>query len=223
MKFNELSFKAIFSNLKGIKNFEVDSYSGHYFNPIEVNEVTLEIDGFEALTIDNPEQYSEVQLAQFDYYNSYPYEEMDKKELVLINYKLESFIPIHVLKIESGEIFITEFQIILVWNEKLAKRSCVILGKCSKNLDLGCAFIEIQEQLKEEYYLMTCSNCKNYCWHPDVGFDFYNQLCFKSKTEEFQAIKDKNKMSIAELMNSGNKNDNQLVHLTDYCDSFDPK
>jgi hypothetical protein len=223
MKCKEFFYKAIFSNLKGFKSYEADCFSGHYYYPIVINGVTLEIDGFELLTIENPNQYSEVQLAQFDYYTTYPYEDKGKKELVLKNYKLEIFIPINILNIESKERINTEFQIRLDCNDNIAKRTCVIMGKSSHNLDLGYAFAEIQEQLKEHYYLMVCSNCKNHSWHPYGFDDFFNQLCFKREAEGFQAIKNKDKMSISGFMKYGDESNFQLVHLMDYCNNFDPK
>jgi len=76
-----MKYKAIFSNLHCTINTEVEDSiesSSDYYYPMTIDGVTIETDGFEALSIDNPEQYSANQLARFDYNIHYPYKDKDK-------------------------------------------------------------------------------------------------------------------------------------------------
>jgi hypothetical protein len=226
-----MKYKATFSNSKGTVETEISEESflktSEYFCPMIINGVTIETDGFDSLSIDNPEQYSENQLTQFEYDITYPYKDKEKKLLVLKNYQLKAFIPIHVREIKSGERIETEMQITMQHNGgKNIKRTCSLLGETSEQVDMEVALGEVQAQLAECYCMEICTKYKNSWWNPYGGNEFFNQLCFVSETEAFQAIKDKHKSSVADFMKY-KKYDNydnfQRVLLTDYCDKFEPR
>ena len=217
-----MKYRAVFSNLKGTVDTEIfDKLS---FYPAIIYGVTIETDGFEVLTIDNPEQYSENQLALFEYDIEYPYKDKEKKLLVLKNYQLETFIPIRVLENKSGKRITTEIQITMSNNGgKRVKRVCSLLGKSSDNYDMEVAFGELQKQLAECYCIEICSNCKNSWWSIYGGSEFYNHLCFKIEAKAFQAIANKDKISVALFMKYNNDQNWRNVQLTDYCDKFEPR
>jgi len=230
-----MKYKAIFSNSKGTVETEISEETlletSEYFYPMIINGVNIETDGFESLTIDNPEQYSENQLTQFEYDITYPYKDKEKKLLVLKNYQLKAFIPIHVREIKSGERIEAEMQIKIYQNgNTVVLKTCSLLGKDSDKFDWKfdweIGFQEVQDKLADCYCMETCSNCKNSWWNPYGGNEFFNQLCFVIDAEAFQAIKDKNKDSISRFMKY-KKYDNydnfQRVQLTDYCDKFEPR
>ncbi|MDR2920355.1 MAG: DUF6304 family protein [Tannerella sp.] len=221
-----MKYKAIFSNLNGTINTEVEDLiesSSDYFYPIIIDGVIIETDGFEELSIDNPEQYSENQLTRFDYDIQYPYKDKAKKLLVLKNYQLKTLIPIHILEIKSGKRIETEIQITMTRNEKSVKRACSLLGVISENFDMEVAFGEVQSKLAACYRMETCSNCKNSFWNPYGGSDFFNQLCFKKEAKAFQAIQDKDKMAVVHFMKYDDDKNFQNVRLTDYCEKFEPR
>jgi len=219
-----MKYRAIFSNFKGTVDTEISDNLPEYFYPVIIDSVTIETDGFGVLTIDNSEQYSESQLALFEYEIEYPYKDKAKKLLVLKNYQLKVFIPIRILEIKSGKRITSEVQITISNNGgKNVKRECSLFGKSSENYDLEVAFGELQKQLIECYCMETCSNCKNSWWSIYGGNEFCNHLCFKSEAEAFQTIKDKDKMSVAHFMKYGNDKNWQSVELTDYCDKFEAR
>ncbi len=223
---DSMKYKAIFSDSHGTINTEVKDLiesSSDYCCPITINGVTIETDGFEELSIDKPEQYSDTQLARFDYDIQYPYKDKEKKLLILKNYQLKTFIPIHVWEIKSEKRIETEIQIIMTRNEKSITRVCSLLGAISENFDMEVAFGEVQSQLIECYRMETCSNCKNSFWNPYGGSEFFNQLCFKKEAKAFQAIKDKDKMTVVRFMKYDNDKNFQNVRLTDYCEEFEPR
>ena len=221
-----MKYRAIFSNQKGARNAEIDCNSIDYCYPLIFNGITIDTDGFELLSIANPEQYSEIQLALFEYDTKLiQCANEDRKLLVLKNYQLNVFIPIHILEIQSGKKDTADIQIIMKHDgengEKGIKRICSLLGKSSENYNMEEAFREVQAQLAESHCMETCSNCKNSWWSIYGGTEFCNHLCFKSDAEAFQAIKDKNKLTVARFMKYGNDQNWQSVRLTDYCDMFD--
>jgi hypothetical protein len=219
-----MKYKAIFSNSKGTVETEISDENPDYFFPMAVYGVTVETDGFESLTIDNPEQYAENQLTQFEYDLKYPYIDKKKALLVLKNYRLMTFIPIHVRDIDSGERIEADIQITIYQTEEtVVLKTCSLLGKSSEKLDWEVGFQEIQAQLADSYCMETCSNCKNSWWHPYGGNDFFNQLCFKSEAEAFQRLTNKDKMSVARFMKYGKDENFRRVLLPDYCDKFEPR
>jgi len=226
-----MKYKAIFSDSKGIESTEIDTkFDDAYFYPMKINGIVVETDGFEVLTIDNPEQYSENQLARFDYDIKYPYKDKEKKLLVLKNYQLKTFIPILVLEIKSGKEITAEIQIIMNHNGgESVERRCSLLGKIFdlgmtlRGFGLDYAFEELQKQLAGHYCMETCANCKKSFGNPYGGNEFFNHLCFKSEAEAFQAIVNKDKRSVGNFMKYDNDKNFQLVQLTDYCDKFEPR
>jgi len=219
-----MKYRTIFSNLHGNINTEIDNDddTSECFCPMLVNGVEIETDGFEGLlSIENPEQYSENQLTQFDYDIKYPYKDKTKKLLVLKNYQLNSFIPISVLEIKTGKRIEAEVQITMSHDGIDFKRICSLLGKKSESSYMDDVFDELQKQLKGNYIMEICSNCKNSSWHPYGGNEFFNHLCFKTEAEAFQAIEIKNKMSVGGFMKYDNDKNFELVQLTDYCNKFE--
>lgn len=218
-----MKYKAIFSNRHGEINIEVEDLiesSLDYCLPIIIDGVTIETDGFEELSIDNPEQYSENQLTRFEYDIQYPYKDKEKKLFVLKNYQLKTFVPIRIREVKSEKRIETEIQITMTRNEKNMKRKCSLLGFTSENFDMEVAFGELQSQLTG-YYMETCSNCKNSFWNMYGGSEFFNQLCFKKEAEAFQAIQDKDKMTVVHFMKFDDNKNFENVRLTDYCESFE--
>ena len=209
-----MKYRAVFRNFNGTRNTEVEDLT-EYILPIVIDGVIIETDGFEVLSIDKPEQYSQNQLAQFDYDKEYDL-------LVLKNYQLKTFIPIRIWNIQSRKRIETEIQITMTHNGKSVKRVCSLFGKVSEKFDLEVAFGEIQGQLTNSHCLETCSNCKNSFWNPYGGGEFYH-LCFKSEAEAFQTIENKDKMTIIRFMKFDNDKNFKHVRLTDFCDDFEAR
>ncbi|WP_276378744.1 hypothetical protein [Flavobacterium sp. H4147] len=222
-----MKYKSIFSNLKGTFNTEMEDLnenSSEYFYPIEIDGVIIETNGFEALTIDNVEKYTETQLAQFDYDIKYPYNDKGKKLLVLKNYQLKTFIPIHILEIETGKRVVIELQIVMIHDGEQIRLLSTLFGKSSEAIIMETTLFEkLQNQLDEYYCLEICSNCENSIWNPYGGNDFFNHLCFKKEAREFQAIKEKNKQSIGSFMKFKENKNFENVQLTDYCVQFEAR
>ena len=218
-----MKYRTIFSNLHGNINTEIDNDDdmSECFYPMLVNGVEIETDGFEGLSIENPEQYPENKLAQFDYDIKYPYKDKEKKLLVLKNYQLKAFIPIQVLEKESGKRMKVDMEITMTYDGNNFKRICSLLGKNSDYSDMEVAFRELQTQLKNDYSMEICSNCKNSSWHPYGGNEFFNHLCFEKESIAFQFIENKTKTSVGGFMKYGNDENWELVQLTDYCDKFE--
>lgn len=224
METASIKYKTVFSNRKGIVNTELEDLtknSSEFFFPITIDGVTIETDGFDGLSIDKPEQYSENQLSRFDYNVNYPYKDKSKKLLVLTNYHLETLIPIFIREIKSGKRRKVDIHIEMEHDGKRVTRRCCLLDKESENFDMECAFVEMQEQLKEYCQMEICSNCRNSFWNPYGGNEFFNQLCFKSESEKFQSLKDKDRMTVMHFMKFGEDKNFENVQLTDFCKAFE--
>ena len=221
-----MKYVSFFTNSRGIvcKGFiEYLDTDSEYIFPLYLNEIIIETDGFELLTIDNPQQYSTKQLNQFDYEIRYPFNDQTKELLVLTNYKLETFIPIFVLEVSTAKIIEAELKITLNHCGENEKRECALLGRISSNSDLEAAFHEIQSELSPSYIMRTCSNCKNSTFNPYGGNEFFNQLCFVKEAKEFQKIESKAKMSIVEFMKFENERNFDSVLLTHTCEKFEAR
>jgi len=171
-----MKYKAIFFNRRGAIHTAIEDLtevSSVYCFPMTIDGVVIETDGFEELSVAQPEQYAENQLLRFDYDVRYPYKDKDKPLLVLKDYRLDTFIPVFVREIKSGKRMEAELCIEMAHNGKSVKRTCRLLGGESSVFDMEAAFVEIQEQLKESYGMETCSNCKNSFWNPYGGCSFY--------------------------------------------------
>lgn len=221
-----MKYKAIFSNREGAVNAMVEDLtdvSSVYCFPLTIDEVVIETDGFEELSIAESEKYAKDQLARFDYHICYPYKDKNRQLLVLEDYRLDTFIPIFVRETESGKRREAVLCVEMIHNGKDLKRTCRLFGAASSVFDMESALVEIQEQLKDSYCMETCSNCRNSFWNPYGGNEFFNQLCFRSEAEAFQAIEEKDKMSIVRFMKYDNDRNFQNVQLTAFCDEFVPR
>ena len=219
-----MKYRTIFSNTYGNINTYIDDSDdlSECLYPMLIDGVEIETDGFEALSIENPEQYPENKLAQlFDYDIKYPYKDKEKKLLVLKNYQLNVFIPIQVLERESRKRMKVDMEITMSYDGNNFKRICSLLGQSSEYPDMEVAFRELQTQLKHRYSMEICSNCKNSSWHPYGGYEFFNHLCFEKESIAFQSIENKDKMSVGGFMKYNNNKNFELVQLTDYCNKFE--
>jgi hypothetical protein len=216
--------KAVFSNDFTSHTGIIDFDSSEYLSPMVINGVIIETDGFEALSIDNTEQYSEEQLKQFDYDIIFPYKDKTKKLFVLKNYNLQTYIPVSITKKETNKSETAELIIEMIHNGKNLTLSCSLLEEKSENFDsenLEIALNNLQE--KSNYFINICACCKNSNWNPYGGMVFLNQLCFRNDSEKFQNMKLKTKYTVASIMKDDADRNFDLVWLTDNCKYYIPR
>jgi len=201
-------FKAVFKTSEKSIEVEIneDLVDDDFFL---INGVKVEVDGYECLYIQKPEQY---QMDNFIFrYKT------NHSLLVLLDYRLDVFIPINISKKDSGLKEMANLLISINCNDQ-GKYSYFyeLLGAKSGNIDMECALLEISKQLTQECEIEICACCKKSCWNP-YGDGLHNHVCFKEIKEKLWQLEEVNKETVAELMNEGNF---QLTSLIGYCEEF---
>ena len=93
-------FRTLFTNKFGTvhtKVFECDKTNPNYnFFPAIIYGIRVETDGFEVLSVENPESYTKDQLENFEYDIKHPYKDKTKPLFILKNFSLQTYIPVSV-------------------------------------------------------------------------------------------------------------------------------
>ena len=219
-----IRYKASFTNQHISVNAEVLNY---YLDPVYthglillLNGVNIDLGGFEELLIEDAEQYGEQQLKIFQYEISYPYEDKQKKELLLTNFHLEITIPIQYIDKNSNKVQIADLHVHVNCDEKRAyKYYFKLLTATTELSDITDALQEIQNQLKDTFVLEICAVCKNSNRNPYGGVPFFNHLCFRNNKESFWALKDKYKHTVGSFMDDAKW---ESTYVTYRCEEFMP-
>jgi hypothetical protein len=213
---NARRINAVFENthLKVNTQIIIGDDNPNYSMPMVVNGITIETDGFEVLSIDKQDKYDNEQLKIFDYdieYNVY----------VLKNYSLKTIIPMNIIEKHTGKMQTETLYVEINNKNGRTTRILRILGKeiAAENYDILGAFEKLYNEVNKEYIIKICAFCKNSCWNPYGGTDFYHHLCFKEFADEYCRIDIKDKMNIVRLMEK-NKGKYNNVYLTNYCDEY---
>jgi hypothetical protein len=211
-----VKYDAVFENtyLKVEAKIIIGNNNPNYSMPMIINGITIETDGFEVLSIDKQEKYSNEQLKIFDYdieYNVY----------VLKNYSLKTIIPINIIEKHTGKMQTETLYVEMNNKNGRTEMTLRILDKeiVANNYNILDAFEKLYNEVNKEHTIKICAFCKNSCWNPYGGTDFYHHLCFKEFADEYYEINVKDKMSIVQLMEK-NKSKYYNVYLTNYCDEY---
>ncbi len=217
-------YKALFRNKHISVNTEVLNYCldpiSKYNLVLRINEVNIDIDGFEVLHIEDAKQYGKQQLKIFEYEIIQPYEDRQKKDLLLANFYLEVIIPIPGLDKNSNTTQTKNLHVHVHCNEeKLYKYHFKLLNATSELSDITDALQEIQNQLRDTFILEICACCKNSSRNPYGGVPFFNHLCFRNDKKLFWVLKDKSKYTVAPFMNDAKW---ESTYVTYRCEEFLP-
>jgi hypothetical protein len=213
------SYKAVFTNKSGrvdTEVFEAD-ISAKEMLPFVAYGVTVDTDGFECLAV-NAEQYSERQLAYFDYEHS-----RRQNLLLLQNYTLETAVPVCVFDRNASRRS-NEILTITMTRGETAQTSWhyELLGTVYQNAafdDMQNCLLKLQEKLDSAMLIEICACCKKSHWNPYGGSDFFNQVCLKSAAEEYFALENKDdKKSLGHFMMT--HPNFERTWLVNHCEEF---
>jgi hypothetical protein len=182
-----------------------------YMSPMIVNDIIIENDGFCDLIIFGIENYKKEQLKIFDY------DMTENGDYVLKNYNLKTLIPINIIDKNTANNICEN--IIIENNNGIKKIKLLDYEVIVKYNDWVEAFNDLQRKFKENYRVKICAFCKKSSWNPYGGADFFNLLCFKNFTEEYNQLNIKDKMNIGNLMNK-NKGKFNFVYLISSCNEY---
>ncbi|MDR0747543.1 MAG: hypothetical protein LBE89_06610 [Helicobacteraceae bacterium] len=186
----------------------------NYLSPMCINEIIVETDFFEGLSIDLSENYTREQLEIVDY-------DIKNGVYVLRNYNLETIIPIDIVDKNTGKSISKNIFIEMDNKNGEMKNKLKFIDKeiVYKNYDLLNAFERLYTEINHDYLIRICAFCKKSCWNPYGGSDFCNHLCFKEFSEEYNKIETKDKLTIAEILNK-NIDKYRNVYLTYSCNEY---
>lgn len=193
----------------------MENNNPNYISPMNINGIMIETDGFEILSIDAQEKYSPEQLKIFDY-------DIKHNLYVLKNYRLRTIIPIDIVEKNTRKIISERLSVEMDDKNNHTIRTLKIFNKETiiNNFDMLEAFEKLYNEINKEYAIKICAFCKNLCWNPYGGTDFFNCLCFKEFADEYYKIDTKYKMNIVELMGKNKGKYNKNVYLTNYCNEY---
>jgi hypothetical protein len=216
-----IKYKTLFTNEYFTENSEVifydENYCG-YISPMILQDIIIETDGLELLTINSNEYFNHRNLSKFNY------EKHKKHDIYLLkNYELKIFIPINIVDKKHCNESTTEMTIELINENNKNYKKLKILDKeiVIKENDYTDSFEKIYDEIKDKYIIKICSYCKKSNWNPYGGSDFINQICFKNIFDEFNKIEIKNKNNVGHLIAINNNIKNVL--LTEYCKEYNEK
>jgi hypothetical protein len=184
------------------------------FPKIIINDVIIEIDSFEILYIDIPENYTQEQLKIFDY-------DIQHKSYILTNYYFKTNIPLNIIDKKTKKLLV-EYMIIEMENKNSKNTQKIRLFDKESNIygdNFLDAFEKLYKEINKDYVIKICTYCKKSCWNPYGGSDFINQLCFNKFSEEYYKIDTKDKMNISKLMNDNDKKYKQVC-MVDSCNEY---
>jgi hypothetical protein len=216
-----IKYKTLFSNEYFTEDSEVTFYDENYcgyVSPLILQDIIIEADGLEVLTINCKKYFDHKNLSKFDY------EKYEKQDFYLIkNYKLKTFIPINIFAKKCGDESKTELTIELINENNKNYQKLKIFDKevIIKENNYTNAFEKIYNDIKDKYIIKICVYCKKSNWNPYGGNDFVNQVCFKNIFEEFNKIETKDKNNVGHLMAINNNFKNVL--LTEWCKEYKEK
>jgi hypothetical protein len=216
-----IKYKTIFTNEYFTENSEVVFYAENYcgyVSPMVLQDIIIETDGFEVLTINSNEYFNHQNLSKFDY------EKPERRDFYLLkNYKLKTFIPINIVDKKYGNENMAEMIIeIKNYNNKNYQKIKILDREIIINENNYInSFEKIYSDIKDKYIIKICIYCRKSHWNPYGGNDFINQICFKNIFDEFNKIETKNKNSVGYLMAINNNFQNVL--LTECCKEYKEK
>jgi hypothetical protein len=214
-----VKYNTIFENtyLKVDTQIIMDNDNPNYSMPLIINGIIIETDGFEVLSIDKQEKYSNEQLEIFDY-------DIECHVYVLKNYNLHTIIPINSIEKYTGKTRAETLHVEMNNKNGHIAKTLKIPDKeiVVNNDDISGAFEKLYNEINKEYTIKICAFCKNSCWNPYGGTDFFNHLFFKEFTNEYYKINTKDKMEIVKLMEK-NKDKYKNVYLTNSCNEYKEK
>ena len=212
-----VKYNTVFTNDKIKTNTQITMgpHTLDCLSPMIVNGIVIDTEGFECLSIDKPETYSEDALSIFDFdinkYGSY----------ILKNYHARTEIPVEIIEKRTGKESMESIIIEMDNKDNETMQTLKIFDKeiTVHDFYLEDAFCTLYEEAHEEYSIKICAFCKNFFGAAFGGLDFCNQLCFEKISGEYRKIEKKTKYAILELMDK-HPGKCRGVYLTYSCNNY---
>lgn len=199
---------------------EFNNPDSEHIAPLYINDMILETHGFESLSLENPELYTQRQLDAFQFQPARYASENLNPSVSLLNYSLQTFIAITILDTHTGISAIENLTITTKHDKEGYTISCELLGHRSTESDLPLALQEIQAALAARFVMQICCNCKNATTNPYPGNTFMDHLCFVKQAQQFQKLNSKDSQSIIKFMKYDPEKNFKNVLLTHTCKDF---